>query len=404
MWAVAARLLVVVTLVTAGSPQDARRIDRDWFSRALAEETARWRTVALRPNGFFAVALDRQWIPAPVQYGTLVSQARQIFVMVAGYEHTGDPAYLDAVRLGTDFLLRHFRDPEHGLLFYSVDPAGQVLDDSKNSYGLAFAIFALSHAARVNADERYRAAALETWAGMQRHLRDETGFFRPGTDRAYARTLGRYSQNPMMHLFEALLALHDATASDEVLRDAGQLADAVFTRLFDPDRGRLPELFDADWRPVPPDRPGSVELGHQFEWAFLLSHAVEKGLPETYLAIGERLLDYGMTMGYDQEAGGVFSRLDADGAVIRGRKGWWEQCEALRALLHYAVVRERGDLWPPFDRSLAFAQRHFIDADHGGWFAAFDPARPAQGTGKGSIWQAGYHVSSLYREALRLAR
>jgi hypothetical protein len=85
-------------------------------------------------------------------------------------------------------------------------------------------------------------------------------------------------------------------------------------------------LYDSNWKPAPPERAGYLELGHQFEWAFLLSHAVEKGFPKRYLAIGERLLNYGMKVAYDKEEGGIFSRLDAQGAVVRGPKGWWKQC------------------------------------------------------------------------------
>ena len=87
---------------------------------SLAGETAHWRAAAFRPNGFFAVSLDRQWRPVGNQIGTLVSQGRQIFVMAAGYELTRDPAYLDALRRGADFLLENFRDTERGLFFYST--------------------------------------------------------------------------------------------------------------------------------------------------------------------------------------------------------------------------------------------------------------------------------------------
>lgn len=377
-------------------------VDREWFSRALAEEAAHWRESAFRNNGFFAVFLDRQWRPVGSQNGTLVTQSRQIFVMVAGYEHTRDRAYLDAVKRGAEFLLRHFRDPEHGLFFYSTTQEGRVIDDRKDSYGLAFTIFALSHAARITKEKRYRQAALETWAEMKRNLRDATGFIKPRTDRTYTRTIGENTQNPMMHLFEALLALYDATGSNEVFQDARQLADAIFAKLFDAQEGRLPELFDASWKPAPPEKPGYLELGHQFEWAFLLSHAVEKGFPKEYLAIGERLLDYGMKMAYDREEGGFFSRLDSQGAVIRGQKSWWEQCEALRALMHYAVLRGRSDLWPAFDKSFEFVKMRFIDPEYGGWYAYCNPRSATQRTNKGSAWQVGYHVCGLYREALRL--
>jgi mannose/cellobiose epimerase-like protein (N-acyl-D-glucosamine 2-epimerase family) len=401
-WLIVLALFTLTPSLFAASSEATKYVDRQWFRQALTDETARWRQAAFRPNGFFAVSLDRQWRPVGNQNGTLVSQGRQIYVMTAGYERTREPAYLEAVARGADFLLQHFRDTEKGLFFYSATAEGKVIDDGKDSYGLAFAIFALSQAARVTKDKRYSDAALETWAQMKEHLRDDTGLFRPKMDRNYTRVIGQNTQNPMMHLFEALLALHDATGSKEVLRDAQAHAGAIFTRLFDERQGRLPELYDSNWKPAPTDRAGYLELGHQFEWAFLLSRAVQKGFPKRYLAIGERLLNYGMKVAYDKEEGGIFSRLDAQGAVVRGPKGWWEQCESLRAMMHYAAVRGRKDLWPAFNQSLDFAKKHLIDAEYGGWFYSYDPKSATERTSKGSIWQAGYHVCGFYAEALRL--
>ena len=396
-------LLALFPPLLAASPEAAKHIDREWFRQTLAGETAHWRQAAFRPNGFFAVSLDRQWRPVGSQNGTLVTQGRQIFVMMAGYDLTHEPAYLEAVKKGANFLLEHFRDTEKGLFFYSVTPEGKVVDDSKDSYGLAFTILALSQAARVTRDKRYSDAALETWAQMKERLREPNGLFKPKTDRNYARVTAQNTQNPMMHLFEALLALHDATGSKEVLRDAQAHADNIFTKLFDAREGRLPELYDRDWKAAPPEQGGYFELAHQFEWAFLLSHAVEKGFPKRYLAIGQRLLNYGMRVGYDKEDGGVFSRGDYQANAVRGPKGWWEQCESLRTMMHYAALRGRKDLWPAFDQTLELAKKNLIDPEYGGWYYSYDPKAATQRTGKGGVWQVGYHVCGMYREALRLA-
>lgn len=384
------------------APETARHIDRQWFRQALADETAHWREAALRPNGFFAVSLDRQWLPVGSQNGTLVSQGRQIVVMAEGYDLTHDPVYLDAVRKGADFLLRYFRDTEKGLFFWSVTPDGEVVDQTKDTYGLAFTILGLSHAARVTKDRRYSDAALETWAQMKEHLRDETGLFRPKMDRTYTRVIDQNTQNPMMHLFESLLALHDVTGSQAVFQDAQTHAHNIFAKLFDDREGRLPELYERDWKPSPPENRGYFELAHQFEWAFLLSHAVDKSFPTRYLEIGNRLIDYGMRVGYDKEAGGVFSRGDYQAKAVRGPKGWWEQCESLRAMMHYATLRGRKDLWPSFDQTLEFAKKNLIDAEYGGWFYSYDPTSERRRTGKGTVWQVGYHVCGMYAEALRL--
>ena len=388
--------------IWAGAGQ---HIERDWLRQTLTQEVGHWRVAVVTPSGFFQPSLDRQWRPVGRQVGTLVSQSRLLYVLAIGYETTRDKSYLEAVIKGADFLLARFRDAEQGGWFWSVSPEGAVLDASKDSYGHAFVIFGLSHAARVSGEERFRKAALETWAEMNARLRDQAGFFKPRTTRDFSQVRGVNSQNPMMHLFEALLALHDATGSQTVFEDALALAEAIFGKLFQEKRGYLPELYDADWKPLAPEQRGYLELGHQFEWAFLLSRAVEKGFPRQYLSKSERLLDYGLRAAYDPEEGGIFSRGDYEGAALRGPKGWWEQAEFLRALMHYAALRGREDLWGPFKKTLEFVKRNFIDAEYGGWFGSYDPKAPSEGRAlyKGSPWMVGYHVTGMYWEALRVS-
>jgi mannobiose 2-epimerase len=401
------RLVLLACLAPALSGAAAEQhIDPQWFRQALLDEVSRWRTAAFTPTGFFQPSLDRQWRPEGRQVATLVSQSRLIFVMATGYELTGDRAYLEAARKGGEFLLAHFRDRKYGGWFYSVSPEGTVLDSSKDSYGHAFVIFGLSHAAQVTGDDRFRREALATWAEMKGRLRDRAGFIKPKTTRDFSESRGTNSQNPMMHLFEALLALHDLTGSPAVFDDAQSLAHGIFAKLFQDEGGYLPELYDSAWKPLSGARGGRIELGHQFEWAFLLSHAVERGVPAHYLQIGGRLLDYGMRNAYDSGDGGIFSRSDHNGMVSSRSKGWWEQCEFLRALMHYATLRGREDLWPPFDKSLRFVQRYFIDPEFGGWYSAYDSNTEAKTRRiyKGSPWMVGYHVTGMYLEALRLAQ
>ena len=378
-----------------------RHIDGEWFRRSLVEDNlAHWLAAAVTDSGFFRSALDRRWRPAERQVATLVSQSRLLFVMAAGYEVTGREDYIQAVRKGADFLLSHFRDEEHGGWFWAVDAEGHPVDMHKDCYGHAFVIFGLSHAGRVTGEERYLQAALETWGVVKSRFRDELGGIYRRAGRDWSGRSG-HSQNPMMHLFEALLALHDATGSQQVLDDARALAEFIFTRLYDADAGCLPEEFDELWRPLPAERGGRVDLGHQFEWAFLLSRAVAKGFPPRYLQTGRRLLEFGMAHGFDAEAGGIFSSADYSGKPRGQAKGWWQQCEHLRALMHYAAEHGQDDLWGPFEKSLAFVREHFIDSEYGGWYAS---AGGGSGVGrKGSAWKVGYHTTGMYLEALRLA-
>ena len=208
----------------------------------------------------------------------------------------------------------------------------------------------------------------------------------------------------MMHLFEALLALHDATQSNEIYKDAEDLANSIYSKLFQEKGGYLPEVYDENWKPLPVSESGRIHLGHQFEWAFLLSQAFDRGFPQRYMTIGERLLEYGMKVGYDRETGGIYNNSDYDGKREERSKGWWQQDEHLRALMNYAALRGRPDLWEPFEQSLAFWKQNFMDAEYGGSYSSYSPDKPREGSdfNKGRTGQVGYHVCSSYLEAVRL--
>ncbi len=381
-----------------------RHIDAEWFRKSVIEDNiSRWLAAARTPNGFFRSSVDRRWRPAKRQSGTLVSQSRLLYVFATGYELTGERRYLDAVSEGADFLLTSFHDGRHGGWFWSVTPAGEPRGQGKDSYGHAFVIFGLSHAARVTGRRRYADAALYTWDVMKRHLRDEMGGIKRATTRDWRRRRGGNSQNPMMHLFEALLALHDATGSERVFEDAAGLAGFIFGRLYQKDGGFLPEMYTSKWAPRKIGRGGYVDVGHQFEWAFLLARAVEKGFPRWYLDIGNRLLDFGMRAGYDRRRGGIRANCDYEGKP-HGGKGWWQQTEHLRALARYAGGLGREELWEPFDKSLQFAKAELIDHEYGGWYGGACPPekRSERGARKGNVWKVDYHTVGMYAEALRL--
>ena len=199
-----------------------------------------------------------------------------------------------------------------------------------------------------------------------------------------------------MHLFEALLALGDLEGMECVHRDARGVSDFVVRRLCRQSDSRLPEVYTLDWEELPEGEGGRLDLGHAFEWAYLLSSAVERGLPEAYLTQADAFLDYGLLLAYDPKDGGIRSPASPDGRRVSSTKGWWEQCEAIRALMHFAILRGRRELLDPLQHVVDFVKHTYVDPDHGGWYAS------PKSRNKGSEWKVDYHVVGMCREAIRL--
>ncbi len=378
--------------------------DFGWFrSHLLDELLPLWIEKAPTDSGLFLPHFDRRWRSRGDTYGTLVSQSRLLYNFSVGWELTGEERYRQAVEGGAHFLIEKFRDREEGGWFWAVDGEGRVTDDMKDSYGHAFMIFGLAGAARCLEDAAPAEAAREVWEVIQDRFADGRGGIYRHMNRDFTPRDEPRSQNPIMHLFEALLALGDVPGRERAHKDAEKLAGFVLDRLLRKSDGILPEVYDAEWRALSAESGGRIDVGHQFEWAYLLSSAVERGLPAEWLAIAEKLLDTGLRLGYDPDEGGIFSPATPEGQVTASRKGWWEQCELVRALMHFAVLRGRENLWEPLLQTVKLLRERFLDPEHGGWYPEAGPGLDPEGLAKGGPFKVDYHNVGMCAEAIRLA-
>ncbi|HEY9104505.1 AGE family epimerase/isomerase [Chitinimonas sp.] len=379
------------------------RVDADWHRNSLGQgHLVHWLAAAQTDNGFFQAARDRRWQALAGQPGDLVSQARLIYVLAAGYDQTHEPSYLARMRQGADFLLSAYRDPDYGGYYEAVSPRGTPTNDGKRLYSQAFAILALARSYQLTHDPRYAEAGLAAWRTVAEHMRDPAGGYRTASDRAFTGGSGN-AQNGIMHLFEAMLALHAATGSKEAREGAAEVGNFVAYRLLVglPDGSAcIPEYFHTDWQVLTAEQGGYIDVGHQFEWSWLLSRGAEQGINPIYAGVADRVLDFALKRGLDPANGGIYTTVDYRG-LKDGSKGYWQQAEALRAMLYFAVNGRRNDLWGRITQLTEYIQSEFVDAEQGGWYA--HPATECKKTPACMEMQPdGYHMTALHMEALRL--
>ena len=406
----------------------ARHIDRAWLKKAFIEDLLdHWLAASVMPSGFIQENLDRQWKPYGTQReASLNGQGRQLYCMVAGYEVTKEKRYLDAVTKCADFLLK-MRDPRYGGYFNRTSPEFKVIDDTKTGY-TSFTIFPLAHAARVTGKKEYADAAMQSWKEVSTKMRDGQFFYnsmkrdfsgtapmsignpsgapRAGGASAFGGSARRHGLN--VHMFEALLALYDATKSKEIWNEI-VTEMAAMEKMYDYKLGYLPESYDENWKAT---EPQAFNVGHLFEWGSLFSRAVELGADKKFVELGNRSVDLALKVGFNRPTGGVWMIAKPDSTPAREYMIWWTQCETLKATARYAIRHGRSDLWPIFDQSLDFVKKNFLDTEYGGWYEGVIPGSPREALGdraylKGAVdgpELGSYHQTTMFTDLLHLTQ
>ena len=299
-----------------------------------------WATVGQdRPGLGFVERVTLDGRSEALSYKRLRVQARQIYVFCHASSLGWPGPALEAARNGMEFATRHAWLPEGGWAL-KLGTEGGIEDPTLAFYEQAFMLFALGWYARVTGE----AAAVEL-----AHRTVDTVHLRLGLGggrrfRSEPSQDGVLEQNPHMHYLEAMLTLYETTKEKRFLDEARSIIALLRERLFQPDKGVLPEFFDKTWRALPDERGRLVEPGHHFEWVWLLAEyrrVTGEDLPE----VARRLFDFAETHGVDHKTGLAYDAVLDDGTPHARDHRSWCQTEALKA--HLAM----GDHGRPVDEA-----------------------------------------------------
>ncbi len=334
-----------------------------WFTRWLFVNALPtwWALGADRRAGGFFEALDVDGRPRERPRRARV-QARQSFV----YDLAGAMGWPGPWREASDhaagFLRRAFLRRD-GLYRTLVGPDGAPADDRAFLYDQAFALLALAARQAVRPDSQTLADANTLIAAIQAAFR--------GPDGGLAETgESQFVSNPVMHLFEAVIAWAEVAGRGEGAASwralARELAAFALGRLIDPASGAIAETYDPTWRPA---SASEVHPGHQFEWAWLLLRWNALAPDPALAAAAARLYAAGAK---GVNPGGVtINALDRSGAVLDPAARLWPQTERLKAALalaHLAPAAERAALRADALQAAAVLRRYLAAPAPGLWY------------------------------------
>ena len=255
--------------------------------------------VQARQAFFFAAAYHRGWCPE----GKVVAKNLLAFVQKTATHPTAGGGYTHL--LNKDFV---------------------VVDTKQDLYDHAFFLLANAWCYRAFGEASYLQEADKLIAHLDARFGSAVGGWIEG-DYTYACR----RQNPHMHLFEAFLALYDATNDAKYLARVGELFALFQSHFFDAEHGVLFEFFDENWARLPSAKGDTVEPGHMMEWVWLLDwYHRRTGRPVAHYT--NALYARGLEIGMDK-SGLLFDAVSYTGEVIDPNKRCWGITELIKASL-----------------------------------------------------------------------
>ncbi len=254
-------------------------------------------------------------------------QARQAFFFAAAYHRGWCEQGKPVAKNLLTFVHNVAAHPTAGGGYtHLLDNNFVVVDTKQDLYDHAFFLLANAWCYRAFNEQSYLDEADKLIAHLDAHFGSAVGGWIEG-DYAYACR----RQNPHMHLFEAFLALYDATGNAKYLARVGELFALFQSHFFDETHGVLFEFFDDSWTRLPNAKGDTVEPGHMMEWVWLLDwYHRRTGRPVAHYT--KALYARGLEIGMDK-SGLLFDAVSYTGDVIDRNKRCWGITELIKASL-----------------------------------------------------------------------
>ena len=316
-----------------------------------------------------------------------------------------------ALDVGYEALTGRLKDHEHGGWFSAVGGTGDhaVTGTDKEAYAHAFVVLAAASltAAGHPGGRDLLDDALDVFTTY--FWDEDEGMAREQYDAAWTVCEDYRGVNANMHTVEAMLAAGEVLGDQNLTIRAVRVLDRVvhgFAREAD---YRLPEHFDATWsvlreynrdKPADPFRPYGVTIGHVLEWSRLALNgraALGAGAPDWMVEDAKAMFAAATKRGWAVDgADGFVYTTDFEDAPIVAERLHWVTCEGIAAAwsLYEASGEESYRQW--YDKLWAYADRHLLDAENGGWHHELSPGNAVSAT----VWWGKPDVYHAYQCAL----
>lgn len=298
---------------------------QDWIQH---QALPLWITKGINPNN--KANYERLLASGEVDFSASTRvrvQSRQIFFYAAAYERGWCTQGKDIALAMMNFIRTEAHHPTATAGFSHLwDANWKIVDHKQDLYDHAFHLLALGWCYRISKDNDYILEAKKIIAHLDKQFGTANGGWIEGD---YAYNCRR--QNPHMHLFEAFMALYEASGDAAFLARASEMFGLFQAHFFDEKQQVLFEFFNDDWTLLEGIKGQQVEPGHMMEWVWLVDwYSRLTGRPVKHYT--DALYNNGLAKGV-AKSGLLFDAITPTGDIIDGNKRCWGITELIKASL-----------------------------------------------------------------------
>lgn len=319
-------------------------------------------------------------------------QARQVWTLSRLYlDVEARGGWLNAARLGAEFLKRHAFDYE-GRMHFQLARDGTPLFRPWNIFTETFGVVGFARYAQAAGDEESLDVARRTYEGVRRWAGDP----RVMASHAYPAAHNAITHAVPMILIATARELQAVDPDPEREGHLDQWAREILTKFVHRDIRALLETVGQDGSRLDSPAGRVINPGHAIESAWFLLELGRERADRGMIERATEIILWSLDWGWDEQHGGLLSFVDCEGKPPEqlewDMKMWWPHTESLYALLlaHELTGDARFEEWHARVHEWTF--RHFPDPEHGEWFGYLNRAGEPSILAKGGMWKGMFHV------------
>jgi mannobiose 2-epimerase len=367
-----------------------------------------WEVYSPDPSGGFYGTVRNDGTPDADADKGLVLNARILWTFSAAYRTFEIENYRNLADKAQKYLATYFIDPEYGGVYWSVTPYGIPVDTDKQTYGLAFAIYALSEHYRATGNNESLEQAITLYNTLQNYAYDPVngGYIdsftrdwqlpeRYGYD---GQGIAPKTANTHIHVLEAFTNLYRAWPDEQLKERLKDLLILFCDKIINPETCHEHLFFTMEWQNL----EDIDSYGHDIEVSWLLCEAAEviadTPLIEKANALSIHLVETQMEEALTPQGYLLYEKVNGE---LSQTIEWWPQAEAVTAFINAWQLTGNSVYATAASTTWAWIKDNLVDYEHGEWYYRLDENHmPITTFPKASPWKCPYHTTRMALETI----